>query len=310
MQSIAEKETYHLPTEHLQVFNVIKNTSNKYITKTKILNQLGYEYNSSNERWLRRVINSLVYDYGYPIGCSYKPSERGYYIITTEQEKQQAMRSIKKLADGSMKRYEALKRIKSVKGIKMKTESYFKEYNQFVIDQQKAIQELEQERNALESKIKIDKSTYKQLIMDGQDDKADNLYQATDADEKKLKALNKRLETKKSVSKEVKYQKTIELLKHQSELSSLYESEKQSALGKLKKVVDAYNEIIDEIEDINDRYEDEHQQYASIYSQEQLYDDKEAREALNGYFRENIFTSYINGNDLPYEHNNKLFLKR
>ncbi|HGZ9915029.1 TPA: pathogenicity island protein, partial [Staphylococcus aureus] len=67
-----------------------------------------------------------------------------------------------------------------------------------------------------------------------------------------------------------------------------------------KKVVDAYNEIIDEIEDINDRYEDEHQQYASIYSQEQLYDDKEAREALNGYFRENIFTSYINGNDLPY----------
>lgn len=49
----------------------------------------------------------------------------------------------------------------------MKTESYFKEYNQFVIDQQKAIQELKQERNALESKIKIDKSTYKQLIMDG-----------------------------------------------------------------------------------------------------------------------------------------------
>ncbi|HGO3219280.1 TPA: pathogenicity island protein, partial [Staphylococcus aureus] len=25
MESIAEKETYHLPTEHLQVFNVIKN---------------------------------------------------------------------------------------------------------------------------------------------------------------------------------------------------------------------------------------------------------------------------------------------
>ncbi|WP_070030956.1 pathogenicity island protein, partial [Staphylococcus aureus] len=85
--------------------------SNKYITKTKILNQLGYEYNSSNERWLRKVINSLVYDYGYPIGCSYKSNERGYYIITTEQEKQQAMISIKKLADGSMKRYEALKRI-------------------------------------------------------------------------------------------------------------------------------------------------------------------------------------------------------
>ncbi|SPZ97026.1 pathogenicity island protein [Staphylococcus aureus] len=33
MQSIAEKETYHLPTEHLQVFNVIKKYVHKYITK-------------------------------------------------------------------------------------------------------------------------------------------------------------------------------------------------------------------------------------------------------------------------------------
>ncbi len=45
--------------------------------------------------------------------------------------------------------------------------------------------------------------------MDGQDDKADNLYQATDADEKKLKHLIKMLETKKSVLKEVKYQRQL-----------------------------------------------------------------------------------------------------
>lgn len=69
MQKMIEKEkTYNLPDEHRQVLNVIRNTSKKYITKTKILNQLGYEYNSSNERWLRKVINSLVYDYAYPIG--------------------------------------------------------------------------------------------------------------------------------------------------------------------------------------------------------------------------------------------------
>ena len=60
---------------------MIRNTSKKYITKTKILNQLGYEYNSSNERWLRKVINSLVYDYAYPIGCSYKRNERGYTLL-------------------------------------------------------------------------------------------------------------------------------------------------------------------------------------------------------------------------------------
>ncbi|WP_415425460.1 pathogenicity island protein [Staphylococcus borealis] len=111
MTNLAEKKTYNLPTEHLQVFNMINNTSNKYITKSKILNQLGYEYNSTNECWLRKVINSLVDDYGYPIGCSYKKHERGYYIITTDEEKHQAMQNLKKLADGSMRRYEALKRI-------------------------------------------------------------------------------------------------------------------------------------------------------------------------------------------------------
>ena len=73
---------------------MIRNTSKKYITKTKILNQLGYEYNSSNERWLRKVINSLVYDYAYPIGVVINVMNV-VIIITTEQEKQQAMISIK-----------------------------------------------------------------------------------------------------------------------------------------------------------------------------------------------------------------------
>lgn len=36
-----KEKTYNLPNEHRQVLNVIRNTSNKYITKTKLLNQLG-----------------------------------------------------------------------------------------------------------------------------------------------------------------------------------------------------------------------------------------------------------------------------
>ncbi|EHJ08880.1 mobile element-associated protein [Staphylococcus simiae CCM 7213 = CCUG 51256] len=109
--NVIEKEKIMVPTEYLRVYDTIQNSKEKYVTKSKILNLLGYEYNSSNERWLRNTISKLIDDYGYPIGCSYKKHERGYYIITTEQEKQQAMQNIKKLADGSMKRYEALKRI-------------------------------------------------------------------------------------------------------------------------------------------------------------------------------------------------------
>lgn len=100
-----------VPTEYLRIFDTIKNSTDKYITKSKILNLMGYESNSTNERWLRNAISRLIDDYGCPIGCSYKKHERGYYIITTNEEKHQAMQSLKKLADGSMRRYEALKRI-------------------------------------------------------------------------------------------------------------------------------------------------------------------------------------------------------
>ncbi|MEZ2068479.1 pathogenicity island protein, partial [Staphylococcus aureus] len=108
---IAEKETYHLPTEHLQVFNVIKNTSNKYITKTKILNQLGYEVNKANNRWLTQVITSLIINYHYPIGYSYKKDTRGYYIIKTQADKIEAIKSIKGLIEGSQNRLKALEEI-------------------------------------------------------------------------------------------------------------------------------------------------------------------------------------------------------
>ena len=111
MQSIAEKETYHFPTEHLQVFNVIKNTSNKYITKTKILNQLGYEVNKANNRWLTQVITSLIINYHYPIGYSYKKDTRGYYIIKTQADKIEAIKSIKGLIEGSQNRLKALEEI-------------------------------------------------------------------------------------------------------------------------------------------------------------------------------------------------------
>nr|WP_195830802.1 pathogenicity island protein [Staphylococcus haemolyticus] len=106
-----EKEKTKVPNEYLRIFDTIQNSTDKYITKSKILNLMGCEYNSTNERWLRNAISKLIDDYGYPIGCSYKKNERGYYIITTNQEKHQAMQSLKKLADGSMRRYEALKRI-------------------------------------------------------------------------------------------------------------------------------------------------------------------------------------------------------
>ena len=102
-----EKE---LTNDHIRVLNVLRNTKHEIITKQNIFNQLNMEFNRSNDRWLRNTINSLVVDYGYPIGYSYKKDARGYFVVKSEEQKELALRSIKRHIEGSLKRYEALKK--------------------------------------------------------------------------------------------------------------------------------------------------------------------------------------------------------
>ncbi|MBU7228976.1 pathogenicity island protein [Staphylococcus pseudintermedius] len=192
----------------------------------------------------------------------------------------------------------------------MKTESYFEEYNKYVEQQSNAIKELEQKRDHLQNSVVNDKQKYKEYVASGYDDEADKLYQVIDDNERQLKAINKRLETKKTVASEVKRTKAVELLKHQSELPKLYEEEKNNVISKLKTVVLEYNKVIDEVNDINDRYEEEYKRYAHLYNMENLYDDKEAKKELNGFFNESLYTSYLNGSILPYEDNKKLKFKK
>ena len=81
--------------------------------------------------------------------------------------------------------------------ISLKTAKYFDEYNEYVTGQRENINKIENERQELSQRIKEDKAKYKELIANSQDDEADALYTTFDSNEKKLKALEKRLSTKK-----------------------------------------------------------------------------------------------------------------
>ena len=107
----------------------------------------------------------------------------------------------------------------------MKTAKYFDEYNEYVTGQRENINKLENERQELSQRIKEDKAKYKELIANSQDDEADALYTTFDSNEKKLKALEKRLSTKK-VFDEARRKKAIELIKHQADLPHLYKKTK------------------------------------------------------------------------------------
>lgn len=80
-----EKE---LTSDHIKVLNVLRNTKQEIITKQSIFNQLNIEFNKNNDRWLRNTIHSLVVDYGYAIGYSYKKNSKGYFMVKSDEQKE------------------------------------------------------------------------------------------------------------------------------------------------------------------------------------------------------------------------------
>lgn len=181
----------------------------------------------------------------------------------------------------------------------MKTEKYFDEYNGYVIGQRENINKLENERQELSQRIKEDKAKYKELIANSQDDEADALYTTFDSNEKKLKALEKRLSTKKEVFDEARRKKAIELIKHQADLPHLHKKDKERILAKFEPIVEEYNKVVDEIAALNDEYEIEFDRFVRVYDKENFEEDKEVRAEIKNYFSPIKYSNYVSGNELP-----------
>lgn len=182
----------------------------------------------------------------------------------------------------------------------MKTAKYFDEYNEYVTGQRENINKLENERQELSQRIKEDKAKYKELIANSQDDEADALYTTFDSNEKKLKALEKRLSTKKEVFDEARRKKAIELIKHQADLPHLYKKDKERILAKFEPIVEEYNKVVDEIAALNDEYEYEFYRFVKPYDKENFEKDKEVREEIRNHFRANQYTDYVSKSELPF----------
>ena len=182
----------------------------------------------------------------------------------------------------------------------MKTSKYFDEYNEYVIGQRENINKLEDERQELSQRIKEDKAKYKDLIANSQDDDADALYSTFDKNEQKLKALQKRLETKQEVFDDARRKKAIEILKHQGELPRLYQEDKERILSKFVPIIKEYNKVIEEIEALNNEYEDEFYRYVKLYDLEDFEEDNEARDEIKNYFSPNQYSNYVGADKLPF----------
>lgn len=182
----------------------------------------------------------------------------------------------------------------------MKTAKYFDEYNEYVTGQRENINKIENERQELSQRIEEDKAKYKELIANSQDDEADAFYTTFDSNEKKLKALEKRLSTKKEVFDEARRKKAIELIKHQADLPHLYKKDKERILAKFEPIVEEYNKVVDEIAALNDEYEYEFYRFVKPYDKENFEKDKEVRAEIKNHFSPNKYSNYVSGDELPF----------
>ncbi|MCC9117503.1 hypothetical protein LOY18_11995, partial [Staphylococcus capitis] len=82
-------KTDDVPIEYLQVWDVLKNSDSKYLTKQQIIMRLGRE--RSYWRKLTQIISDLVAIYGFPIGSD---REHGVYICKTREDYDNAIRTL------------------------------------------------------------------------------------------------------------------------------------------------------------------------------------------------------------------------
>ncbi|MEB7675191.1 pathogenicity island protein [Staphylococcus equorum] len=195
----------------------------------------------------------------------------------------------------------------------MKTQHLFDEYNEYINNQEQSILDLTKQKQELQSRNKDNQSKYKELIANGEDEKADELFSVIAEDDKKLNAINKRLDTKKEVSQEARDKKTVELLKHQKDLSRLYANEKSELIEKLKSIVDQYNTVIEKIESVNEDYAEEHARFVDVYQSEDIFkksqNDKLIKSELRNNFHETQYSDFINASELPFIYDKKLQFK-
>jgi|SRR5690625_615821 len=99
-----------LPVEHQKVFDLIRNSKHKYVTKNMILVQL--DKPQSYRRNVEQIISDLVVKYNMPVGASSAPETKGYFIIETENDKRIAKRDIQSRTSTMMLRLDAIDKIK------------------------------------------------------------------------------------------------------------------------------------------------------------------------------------------------------
>lgn len=115
-----------------------------------------------------------------------------------------------------------------------------------------------------------------------------------------MKALEKRLSTKKEVFDEARRKKAIELIKHQADLPYLYQEDKKRILAKFEPIIEEFNKVIDEVDDLNARYKDEFMRYTNPYHIENFDEDDEVKRELRNHFRDVLYSPYITSIELPF----------
>lgn len=178
----------------------------------------------------------------------------------------------------------------------MRTQHYFDAYNAETNERNQGIEKLNTQIREEKAQLVDLNKQYQSLVEQGQDEKADALFDDIEALEKSIKTVTKRVQTKADVAKKVQRERLIELLMHQTEVKGLYKEDVEKLNSELKDAVDNLNKVIDKKNELQSDFDDEMERYVWNYERYGLKEDKEIRKVMyDGGFRTSPTQSYSLG---------------
>ncbi|MCH4984917.1 hypothetical protein AB4G91_06840 [Macrococcoides goetzii] len=175
----------------------------------------------------------------------------------------------------------------------MKNEKLFEQFNKERNENKESITKLETQLQEDRKQFTQLNTDYKNHIASGDDDKADELYSEIAALEINIKKNEKKLATKKTVSKDVIKEKAMALIMNQPKLKRLYKDDKEKLLHEYKLKIDEVNAVVKKMNELNGKFEDEFTLFADYYEAYIEEDDDLKRAARGGGFTPNYYGKLV-----------------
>lgn len=162
----------------------------------------------------------------------------------------------------------------------MKLQHLFDAFNAEAKERNENIVKLGQEKKEASKKLITLNKEYENYIENGDDARADEIFDEINETERNVKMLTKKIASKQNVSKRIMREKVVELAMRQTTLKDEYKEDQKALQKELDDAIEQYNKVVVKINKLNDEFQEEFDKFAGLSDAYNLEADKDNYRAM------------------------------